>query len=270
MFGIFKKQRSANKRWLVYALMSYIVMLVVNGLAGSTTLLGGVDTAAVSDAYPNLFAPSGYTFSIWGVIYLLLTAYLVRVTGLIGGDKTPLPIATQNTALKLFSLSSVLNIAWLFAWQYKVLWLSVLLMIGLLVTLIKIHRLVARRSYSPTEYALTQLPFSVYFGWICIATIANITTWLVSIGWNGWGLSEVSWMVAVLFVGAIIGLVTAYHWRDSAYLMVFVWAYGGILAKHMSSAGFDGNYPVVIVSLAILLAVFTNSVISLIYSARRN
>lgn len=263
MFGIFKKQRSVNKRWIVVALMSYIVMLVVNGLAGSTTLIGGTDTAAVSDAYPNLFAPAGYTFAIWGVIYLLLGLYLARMFGAWRPRKQLLAIETQDHILRLFTVSSVLNILWLFAWQYRIFWLSVVIMLGLLVSLIQINRLLAPAKLPLCEYLLIRVPFSVYFGWISVATVANITTWLVSIGWDRWGQGEGMWMVAILIIGALIGLATAYRAQDPAYLAVFVWAYAGILIKHLSDTGHNGKYPTTIVVLTILIAVMINSTIKL-------
>lgn len=255
MFGIFKKQRSANKHWLVYALMSYIVMLVVNGLAGSTTLIGGTDTAAVSDAYPNLFAPAGYTFAIWGVIYLLLGLYLARMFGAWRPKKQRLVIETQDQLLRLFTVSSVLNILWLFAWQYRIFWLSVVIMLGLLVSLIQINRLLGRAKLPLREYLLIRVPFSVYFGWISVATIANITTWLVAINWSGWGMSDVAWMVVMISIGALICAVTSLRQRNMFYALAFAWAYIGILIRHRSEDGFAGEYPLVITVTSALLAV---------------
>lgn len=252
----FKKQEKLDTRWQWGALAAFIVMLVVNGLAGSTTLIGGINTAGVSDSYPNLFAPAGITFAIWGVIYALLTAFTVRMFGLMAPKKSPLTNGEFNQVIKLFTVSSVLNMVWLFAWQYKLISVSVVLMIALLVTLLKINSLLRYKPFGVKEYCMVRLPFSIYFGWITVATIANITTWLVSIGWNGAGLSNGTWMVAVLIAGAVIGIMRALVNHDPAYLAVFVWAYAGIMLKHTAANGFNGRHPMTIITLSILLAVF--------------
>lgn len=251
-----KKKDKIDPRWKWGALAAFIVMLIVNSLAGSTTILGGVNTATVSDANPNLFAPAGLTFSIWGVIYLLLGLFVLRLFGLVGQKKSAVPAKDSVQVVKLFAISSLLNVAWLFAWQYQYLTLSVPLMIALLVVLAKIVELLRGTDMSLGEYVTTKLPFSVYFGWISIATVANITTWLVSIGWDGFGVREGVWMVAVLLVAATIGIFVTLRNHDAAYLSVFVWAFAGILYKHLSGSGFDGAYPTTIVTLTILLAVF--------------
>jgi HAE1 family hydrophobic/amphiphilic exporter-1 len=46
--------------------------VLVNGLAGGTTVIGGRNTAEVSSAFLTLITPAGYVFVIWGVIYVLL------------------------------------------------------------------------------------------------------------------------------------------------------------------------------------------------------
>lgn len=99
-------------------------------------------------------------------------------------------------------------------------------------------------------------PFSVYFGWITVAAIANITVFLVSIGWNGFGIADDVWTSSILLVGALIGILRMCKDKNIAYGMVLVWAYLEILLKHVSSAGFGGQYPSVIVTAIICLTLF--------------
>lgn len=250
------KKPKVEARWRTYAAVALVFMLVANGLAGSTTLIGGVNTAEVSDSFPNLFAPAGVTFAIWGVIYALLLLHMAWQYGLWRKQASASTVKAVNDILPKFVVTSILNFAWIFAWQYKVLWLSVVLMLALLYELIDISRRLSREKYNWREWLAVRAPFSIYFGWITVATIANITTWLVSWNWDGAGLSAGTWMVAVLLVGAAIGIVTALRNYDWAYLAVFVWAYAGILLKHLSPDGFNGMYPSTIVTLTILLPVF--------------
>lgn len=127
-------------------------------------------------------------------------------------------------------------------------------MIVLLGTLISIATKLSALKLSTKEKFFVRLPFSIYFGWITVATIANITTFFVSIGWNGFGLSDVFWTILILIIGAIIGLWRAFLDKDIAYLLVFLWAYLGILNKHLNE--FAGQYEGVITTLIICLIIF--------------
>lgn len=230
------------------ALVGYVIMIAVNYLAVSLPLAGR-DTGAISDSYPNLFAPAGYAFSIWGLIYTLLGIYVIyQLT-----RKDDALLARVN---QIFIVNALLNAAWLFAWHYNVIWLSVIIMLAMLATLIRIADITRTGVKTVKERWLVRLPFSVYFGWITVATIANITVLLVSLGWNGFGLSEVFWTVLVLIVGAVIGSWRLMHDRCIPYGLVLLWAYGAILSKHLSAAAFDGQYPAVIWTVVACLLAF--------------
>ena len=152
-------KKELERKWLWGSLAAFIAMLVVNALAGSTKLIGGVNTAEVSDTYANLFAPAGFTFGIWGVIYLLLTVFMLRAFEVFKSKKPQVKPDSMNQLLMLFTVSSVLNVAWLLAWQYKVLWLSVLIMISLLLVLKRIVALLHSHKLSLGEYMMVRVPF---------------------------------------------------------------------------------------------------------------
>jgi hypothetical protein len=238
---------------------AFLVMIVVNGLANSIPI-GGVTSAEVSDSFPNLFAPAGYTFAIWGVIYLLLGVYTVYQFLMINRNLDDVKKAVFHKIRVYFILSCMANTLWIFAWHYKRIGASVILIVVILISLILINQLLESISLSQKENLCIRLPFSVYFGWITVATIANITTFLVSIGFTGWGISEQGWTVIVLIVGLVIGGVTTWRNQDIAYGLVIIWAYLGILVKHILPSGFGGAYPFVIfitilsiVTMALLL-----------------
>ncbi|HOZ36825.1 MAG TPA: tryptophan-rich sensory protein [bacterium] len=230
------------------ALVGYVIMIAVNYLAVSLPLAGR-DTGAISDSYPNLFAPAGYAFSIWGLIYTLLGIYVIyQLT-----RKDDALLARVN---QIFIVNALLNAAWLFAWHYNVIWLSVIIMLAMLATLIRIADITRTGVKTVKERWLVRLPFSVYFGWITVATIANITVLLVSLGWNGFGLSEVFWTMVVLLVGALIGSWRLMRDRYIPYGLVLLWAYGAILSKHLSVSAFNGQYPVIIWTVIACLLAF--------------
>jgi len=129
-----------------------------------------------------------------------------------------------------------------------------------LASLIKIILILKRQKLSTKEKLLIKLPFSVYFGWITVATIANITTQLVDWNWNGFGISEPILTIVVLAVGAAIGIVTILSNKDIAYGLVLLWAFAGILIKHFSPDGFAGEYTGVITMVILSMAAFVVSI----------
>lgn len=235
----------------ISAAAAYLAMVAVNFSANSLPI-NNRSTGEISDAYPNLFAPAGLTFSIWGLIYLLLGAFVLYQFTKNSQDRSGL-LAKMNF---LFIVSSLANIAWIFAWHYDFIGLSVLIMAALLVALIKIADLLRVEKFSAREKFFLATPFYVYFGWITVAAIANITVFLVSIGWNGFGLSDLAWTSIVLLVGALIGILRMRKDKNIAYGLVLIWAYLGILFKHFSASGFDGQYPIIMATVVVCLVLF--------------
>ncbi len=240
-------------RWL--NIVAFVLMVIVNGLAGSTTLLGGKNTAVISDANPTLITPAGYVFAIWGVIYALLGVYAIYQAIYRGPERS-----FQNQIGWLFVASSALNILWLFAWQFEYLTLSVIIMILLLATLILIYtRLdIGRAKVERTIRLAVHLPFSVYLGWITIATIANVSSTLVSLKWDGFGISPETWAVLIILIALIIAITVAVTRRDVAYELVIIWAFVGIYVSQSSNQTIATLVlaGAVIVAIALLISVF--------------
>ncbi|HOP11624.1 MAG TPA: tryptophan-rich sensory protein [Oscillospiraceae bacterium] len=239
--------------------LAFVGMVTVNALANILPL-NGIGTGAVSDSYPNLFAPAGYTFAIWGLIYLLLALSTLYQLGLFRSSETEDIILMRKVGF-MFAVSSLTNAAWIFAWHYNRIALSFILMVLLLLYLMDIVVNINAKALTTREKWFLRLPFSVYFGWITVATIANAATLLVSVSWDRFGLSEPAWTIIMLSVGALIGIITILRLKDVAYGLVLIWAYTGILVKHLSASGFNGQYPNVILTVIICLALFAAAVI---------
>lgn len=252
--------------WMKVAVaVAFVATIIVNYLANALPI-NGKGTGELSDMYPSLFTPAGYTFSIWGVIYLALAAYVAYRLGAFRGAKNA---ETEETLARidwLFLATSAANIGWILAWHYLQVGLSVVVMVALLVSLILLTRVLHARPLSKRDMGFLLVPFSLYFGWITVATIANVSAFLVHIGWDGFGISPVIWTVVVLFVGVAIGLTTTVRDRCGAYGLVLVWAYTGILMKHLSGSGFAGKYPAIITATAICIALLA---IGVIYAATK-
>jgi hypothetical protein len=129
-----------------------------------------------------------------------------------------------------FVLSSMANIVWLFLWQFEYLSFSCVLMFLLLASLILIYlRLKIGKSTAPLREKLTvHLPFSVYLGWITIASIANVTVTLVSVNWDGLGISQETWATFLIIVALLITVLVIATRKDVAYGLVTIWALVGI------------------------------------------
>jgi benzodiazapine receptor len=211
--------------------LAIVATIVVNGLANALPL-NGLTTGEISDRFKVYFVPAGYVFSIWGVIYLALLAFAVYQA---------LPAQRDNPHLRrvgyLFALSCLANIAWLFLWHYEHFELTIVAMLVLLLLLIAIYlRLGTGRTQVPTaERWLVQLPFSLYLGWITVATIANATVLLDYLGWNGWGISPQAWAVIMLVVAGGIASAVSVTRGDVAYMLVIMWAFVGIGVKHVTA-----------------------------------
>jgi len=209
--------------------------------------LNGKTTGELSDAYPNLFVPAGITFSIWGVIYILLIAFCV------------VQFTTQHQAVIvqigwLFGLTCIFNGLWIVAWHYGRLPMSLILMAGLLIALIWINVFIR-----DLPYGVIKAAFGIYLGWICIATIANVTALLVNSGWGGFGISEQTWTIIMIIVGTLI--VALAIWRlDNPYIgLAVVWAFIGIMIKRSAdvrSIFITAAVAMVLVAAILILAFF--------------
>jgi hypothetical protein len=234
-----------SKLTKIFTAITFVAMIAVNWMANALPI-NGRTTGVISDNYPNLFAPAGLTFSIWGVIYLMLFLYVLNQFGLFQKGQKVISDDSISRINKLFILSSIANILWIFAWHYDIIWASVILMLTLLVTLHKIVSHIYKEKLATKEKFFVLAPFSIYLGWITVATIANITVFLVSIGFKGGGISEPIWAAIAIILGTVIGLYRMNVGRNLIYGAVFVWAFLGIYIKHTSTDGFNGQYPLVI------------------------
>ena len=199
-------------------LVLFTGMVVMNYLANALPL-NNKTTGELSDAYPNLFVPAGITFSIWGIIYILLAWYcVVQFTG--SNQKITMEIGW------LFGISCILNGLWIVAWHYEKLPASLLIMAGLLVTLIYINIII-----KDLPYGIIKGSFGIYLGWICIATIANATALLVHYQWNGFGISEQLWTIIMITAGAVITSLSIYSFNNPFIGLAVIWAFIGIILK---------------------------------------
>lgn len=232
----------------IISAISFAAVLAVNALANALPL-NGANTGVLSDEIPNLFVPAGITFSIWGVVYLLLTGYVVAAIREAWGKSAS---AWTGRDAGLFIANMAANVAWIFAWHWRLVGVAMVLMIVILGTLIALEqssqRKIARggvldeRAGAARRFFLT-VPLRVYLGWISVATIANATAVLVKADWNGFGLDPRLWTVVVIAAGLAVALGFSLLKGQVAAPLVVVWAYAGIVLKR-SQVDADYSAPV--------------------------
>jgi hypothetical protein len=216
--------------------LAVIATIVVNGLANALPL-NGQTTGEISDRFQVYFVPAGYVFSIWGVIYLALIGFAIYQV---------LPAQRENPRLNrvgyLFAASCLANIAWLFLWHYQRFELTLVAMTALLCLLMVIYLLlrIGRTAVPAAERWLVHVPFSIYLGWITVATVANVTSLLDYLNWGGWGISPEAWAVIMLVVAGAIAAAVSFTRGDVAYMLVILWAFAGIGIKQEGTAGVAG------------------------------
>lgn len=216
----------------IAVIITILGTIIVNGLANALPL-NGLNTGEISDRFQVYFVPAGYVFSIWGLIYLGLIAFAIFQA---------LPSQRENPRLRAtgwwISLGGLANSAWIFLWHYEQFPLTIIAMLVLLATLIITYlRLgIGRTTVSLAETLAARVPFSIYLGWITVATVANVTSLLDYLKWDRFGIAPEIWMGIMLAAVLVIAALMNFTRRDIAYTLVLLWALAGISIKHAAVA----------------------------------
>ena len=251
--------------------LGLILALVANGLAVFLPL-NGKTTKQLSDQYANLFVPAGLTFSIWSVIYLLLILFVIYQLGVFSTkDKKHEAVEAVDKMGWLFLVSCLANAGWIFAWHYEALTLSVAVMLVMLLTLIAINIKFGIFTYGQgwRHQLFVQAPFGIYLGWISIATIANITAVLVNYHWGGWGISEISWTIIMIVIGALVALIMVIKKDNFYFALVVIWAYYGIILKR-HEAGVADQKPIIVACVIAMILIGVMSIWKIIDARRKD
>ena len=208
-----------------------VAVITINVLANALPI-NGQNTGEVSDRFSIYFVPAGYVFSIWGLIYLGLIGFAIFQA---------LPKNRHAVWLQritpYYILGNVANIVWIFLWHYEQFPLTWIAMLSILGSLILSIIALANSEESSTGFRwLVKVPFSLYLGWISVATVANIAQVLYFYSWGGWGIAPEIWALVMLVIAAAIAVLNMFVRRDNVYVLVFVWAYIGIAVQHSATA----------------------------------
>ena len=246
-----------KKTFQVLNFLALIVTLAMNYLS-SAGIFNGKTVADISDKYHNFFTPAGYAFSIWGIIYLGLFGFVIYT----GKSLVIKKEADDGVVLKIgwwFILSCLANSLWILFWVNDQLWVTVLLMLFLLFSLVKIIlNLNMEMEYHPLKkYVLIYWPFAIYTGWISVAFIADISAFLVKMNWNGFGLSPVIWTLIMIIVAGLLNIVMIRKRNLREFAIAGVWALVAIAVEN-----FQVEQSIFYTAIFVAVIIFINIVIS--------
>jgi hypothetical protein len=208
----------------------FIGVIAVNALANILPI-NGYNTGQVSAFYPNAFVPAGFTFSIWGVIYLLLLSYTIGFTYYsLKRQAYPKAFVFIERINIYFLLTCVFNMSWIIAWHYLQIEISVVIMLLFLITLIQLFLKTKTTAHdlNLTQRFILQNPFIVYLGWISVATIANITALLVAYKWTAFSIAPVYWSAAMILIAILLAVLMLKKFKAIPFALVVAWALWGI------------------------------------------
>ena len=239
--------------------LGLILVITVNALANILPI-NGLNTGQISGFYPNYFVPAGFTFGIWGIIYVLLIGFVVISFAIAFGKPEDSLIRLLQRISFPFQITCLLNAGWIIAWHYLQLGLSLVIMIALLVFLSKIFlRIKSQQPPSSKAFAFwIHQPFFVYLGWISVATIANFTALFVGIGWQGGMMSPALWSIIMIFIALVLGCFFVLRYKTHALSIVLVWAFFGIYSKQITDSKAVG-YTALFASSALVALIISNT-----------
>ena len=196
-----------------------VVLSIAFSYASNGRIINGQNNADVSAKYPTLFTPAGYAFSVWGLIYLSLVAYAVYQLRPARRDKR----IHDRLAVPL-TATTLLSMVWLVLFNAEWLLMSAVVIVGMLATALVL--LVRSREwvFSRRGESWLSVPFSLYAGWLTVATIANASVYLSSTGWRGYPLNPTLWALVLLTVAVAIAVGVSWRLRDAVFSGVVAWA----------------------------------------------
>lgn len=238
-------------------IITLVFTLVMNALANALPL-NNRTTGEISDALPSFFTPAGFTFSVWSVIYLALIGFTIYQA---------LPSQRDNSYMRrigyLPAVANALNGSWVLAWHYAYYWLSVVIMVSLLATLLVIYirlgiglPLKTQEERRWMNTLLVFFPFSIYFAWINVATVANIASVANNAGWNGFGIAEPTWSGIMIGVVTLVALVLLVSRANLSYAAVLIWALIGIQANQPEPVATAAVVAAIVIGLAAVVGIY--------------
>lgn len=227
-----------------------LVSTVFVNYLSNTGAINNTTIGERSDGINSLFTPAGYAFTIWGLIYLLLFAFVIfQGRSLFNKDKQDDFVEKVGI---WFIVSCIANIAWVFLWLYGFTGLSCIAMLVMLFCLIQIILRNRMEIWDAPAKIIVFLwwPFVIYAGWISVALIANVATYLIEIDWDRFGLSEQTWTIIMIIIATILNILVVIKRYMREFAMVGVWALIAIAVKNFE---IETNIAYIAITCAVII-----------------
>ncbi len=261
-----------NKILLQIGNFSFAFLTVIVNALANIIPIGGNLTGDIANGIPNLFVPTGLTFAIWSIIYVLIIIFgIYQIKDIFNKEKKQDTPYIEKIGV-FFILASIGNITWIFLWHYEQIVLSMLPMLLLFFSLLMIYqRLEIGKSKTQLKKKIFyHLPFSVYFGWITVATVANITAVLVETNWNALNINPEIWIILIISIVVLLTILILIKRKDIAYCLVIIWALFGIYLKRMTDdPNFGVRENIAYTSLIGIIIIVISIIIVILYNKNR-
>ena len=203
--------------------IAFVSVVFINYLS-NTGVMNGKTIGSLSDSIRSLFTPAGYAFSIWGLIYLFLLGFVIYQ-----GRSLFVKVKNDDFVEKIgfwFIISCIANSAWIFAWIYEYTGVSCIFIFLLLVSILKIviNNEMQIGAVKKSKLLFVSLPFVIYGGWVTVASVANVSSYLVKINWNGFGISAEIWTIILILIATLINIIVICKRKMYAFALVGAWA----------------------------------------------
>lgn len=220
-----------KKTFALVNFLSVILVLLINGLSQAQRW-NDTTIGEISGKYDNLFTPASYAFSIWGLIFLMLIGYSLFQIRRAFFSKKETPSITQTGWW--FTITNILNTGWVVAFTYDYIGISVLIMLGILFSLLQVIRKTNMERWdAPIEVIVfAWWPICIYAGWIAVATIANVSAFLVSQGVAGSELSQIIWTMVMITIAVVLNILMVWLRNLREFATVAIWALIAIFIRH--------------------------------------
>lgn len=232
-------------------IIALVITIIMNYLS-NTGIFNRSTMASVSAEYQNYFTPAGYAFSIWGLIYIGLIAFIIyQSKGLFKKSEVPSVVLEVGW---LFVISCAANCLWILAWLYAYTGTSVVIMILLLFSLM---RIVISTRMELDQVPLRKIvfvwwPFSLYVGWVTVALLANISAYLAKIQWDGFGISGISWTILFICIAGVVNIFLTWGRNMREAAIAAAW---GLIAVAVANANEFPSIVYTAITVAVILII---------------
>jgi len=234
--------------------VAVIVMIAAN-IVFEVLPLNGTTTAQVSGAHDTILTPPGFTFVIWGLIYLGLFLNVLFQLGLFYTQRdadNPDLIYAVNA---LFPIACITDIVWLVMWHYELILLSLIVIVLLWFALVFIYWRLFPEIRTTKERVFMLWPVSLFLSWISAAALLNLTVVIHDSSPDMLGLGMLPWSMAVL---AILFGITEFFiikYADYVFGLTALWVFAGIITRFFTMGEDSSTMMIMVVSVSVLAGI---------------